>query len=453
MSRRAKIREYIDVRRCSGVVERVCDGLSGSAVEAALRYLELNLDGRQLGMQCPHCDSEAVSAVRRFFLGPPRMRWRESIKRLECNYCHATGDFIDAVTEATVPRYLVIEALTNHDSPGCRATVGYTLPLLTPADKNYSVHLAVKLHVWQSQSAFASTFFDILIWLLLNEPDMIMDDASRHAPPFGRYGLIHPDVLARMKLVASLDSPAAPDPDPEKVKILAEYWGGTPNDYEAARLELQGSVEFDERSARMGMWKDISAHFGTMDDFERELKEWQSRAEYDERMRMKERLDAISTVWPAPEEIQPTPKDIPSYVTTIQNHCPVLLDRMQLLDEDVQRECTKLWLFKNRVVEASGVFPGMEVMLELVRATVGDDEAVGRCGGQPERGKRNARQTIPRDVQTFVWRRDEGRCVECGSREELEFDHIIPLSRGGSNSARNLQLLCQFCNRSKGNRI
>lgn len=62
------------------------------------------------------------------------------------------------------------------------------------------------------------------------------------------------------------------------------------------------------------------------------------------------------------------------------------------------------------------------------------------------------RQPIPKDIQTAVWQRDEGRCVECGSREFLEFDHIIPIAKGGANTARNLQLLCERCNRSKGSK-
>jgi hypothetical protein len=60
------------------------------------------------------------------------------------------------------------------------------------------------------------------------------------------------------------------------------------------------------------------------------------------------------------------------------------------------------------------------------------------------------REPIPESVRHEVWRRDEGRCVDCGSRERLEFDHIIPVSRGGSNTARNLELRCESCNRSKG---
>ncbi len=50
----------------------------------------------------------------------------------------------------------------------------------------------------------------------------------------------------------------------------------------------------------------------------------------------------------------------------------------------------------------------------------------------------------------LVWQRDGGRCVECDSQRELEYDHVIPLAMGGSTTDRNLQLLCAPCNRRKG---
>lgn len=63
------------------------------------------------------------------------------------------------------------------------------------------------------------------------------------------------------------------------------------------------------------------------------------------------------------------------------------------------------------------------------------------------------REAIPQDIQDKVWIRDAGKCVSCGNNENLEFDHIIPFSKGGSNSYRNIQLLCEKCNRQKSNKI
>ena len=64
-----------------------------------------------------------------------------------------------------------------------------------------------------------------------------------------------------------------------------------------------------------------------------------------------------------------------------------------------------------------------------------------------------SREPIPDSVRLFVWQRDEGQCVKCGSRERLEFDHIIPVASGGANTERNVRLLCETCNRSKGAQI
>lgn len=45
------------------------------------------------------------------------------------------------------------------------------------------------------------------------------------------------------------------------------------------------------------------------------------------------------------------------------------------------------------------------------------------------------------------------KCVKCNSKENLEIDHIIPLSRGGRGDEDNMQVLCKKCNRSKKNKI
>lgn len=69
---------------------------------------------------------------------------------------------------------------------------------------------------------------------------------------------------------------------------------------------------------------------------------------------------------------------------------------------------------------------------------------------KPERYRRTS---ISDEVRIFVWQRDGGKCVRCGSNENLEYDHIIPVTKGGSSTARNIQLLCETCNRTKGDEI
>jgi HNH endonuclease len=63
-------------------------------------------------------------------------------------------------------------------------------------------------------------------------------------------------------------------------------------------------------------------------------------------------------------------------------------------------------------------------------------------------------RVIPTPVKLEVWARDGGRCVECGSSDNLHFDHVIPYSQGGSSLvADNIQLLCARHNLSKGDRL
>ncbi|MQC17313.1 MAG: HNH endonuclease [Chloroflexi bacterium] len=78
--------------------------------------------------------------------------------------------------------------------------------------------------------------------------------------------------------------------------------------------------------------------------------------------------------------------------------------------------------------------------LRTVRAT---EEAV--TGARRER--------IPDDTRLFVWQRDGGCCVRCGAEDDLQFDHLIPVARGGGNAAENVQILCGSCNRAKSDHI
>lgn len=49
-----------------------------------------------------------------------------------------------------------------------------------------------------------------------------------------------------------------------------------------------------------------------------------------------------------------------------------------------------------------------------------------------------------------IFRRDNSRCLYCGTREELTLDHVLPRARGGKDTWENLATACRRCNNKKG---
>ena len=61
-----------------------------------------------------------------------------------------------------------------------------------------------------------------------------------------------------------------------------------------------------------------------------------------------------------------------------------------------------------------------------------------------ERGK------VSNKMRFAIYNRDHNRCRICGSRRNLEIDHIYPIAKGGKSTYDNLQTLCHRCNAKKG---
>ena len=69
----------------------------------------------------------------------------------------------------------------------------------------------------------------------------------------------------------------------------------------------------------------------------------------------------------------------------------------------------------------------------------------------------------PKNIKHILYGKQEGCCADPFKIHKndsghfqiinLEIDHIIPLARGGLDTEKNLQLLCSYCNRKKGDRI
>ena len=94
-----------------------------------------------------------------------------------------------------------------------------------------------------------------------------------------------------------------------------------------------------------------------------------------------------------------------------------------------------------------------------------EEKAYGKAYAQAHREERRAHQSRrkarEKGVSTeavdyeFIKKRDRMICGICKKKvrpQDLSFDHIIPLSKGGSNKKENRQPLCSQCNTAKGNR-
>jgi len=132
-------------------------------------------------------------------------------------------------------------------------------------------------------------------------------------------------------------------------------------------------------------------------------------------------------------------------------------------NEELLRVVTDLW---NMTLKETGRSPimsdlkkyGFPVSAETISVRFGTWRnalvAASRASGpsphqNPERTPRR-RSGIPTTRRFYVFKRDRYQCCICHrSGVELEIDHVIPVSRGGSNSIDNLQALCIPCNRGK----
>ena len=121
----------------------------------------------------------------------------------------------------------------------------------------------------------------------------------------------------------------------------------------------------------------------------------------------------------------------------------------------------KCYLFKDRVmiVENDEGFLEKELLTRIKHWVLQKEKEFKKIERQVEAFEQVVetevakREKLSDSVKMFVWQRDEGKCAKCGKKEKLEFDHIIPVAEGGSNTERNIQILCESCNRSKGKMI
>lgn len=111
------------------------------------------------------------------------------------------------------------------------------------------------------------------------------------------------------------------------------------------------------------------------------------------------------------------------------------------------------WMFEDQFYWSSGGYSALDVLAlvrERQRAHQTKLDRAHNALRMESEPRRQRRGHLSRELKLAVWERDGGRCSQCGSTFDLQYDHIIPFAMGGATTLENLQLMCSLCNQKKG---
>ncbi len=91
-------------------------------------------------------------------------------------------------------------------------------------------------------------------------------------------------------------------------------------------------------------------------------------------------------------------------------------------------------------------------LLDRLDNTLSKNPEIALIKKQSEQFKKK-RVAINQTKVIEVSARCGGKCMICGTKENLTIDHIIPQSKGGKDSVDNLQILCFSCNSRKHDKM
>jgi hypothetical protein len=63
------------------------------------------------------------------------------------------------------------------------------------------------------------------------------------------------------------------------------------------------------------------------------------------------------------------------------------------------------------------------------------------------------KRSIPAEVKRAAFEKSKGRCSNCHTMKNLEYDHKIPFALGGKSDKENIRLLCKNCNLRAGIKV
>ena len=112
--------------------------------------------------------------------------------------------------------------------------------------------------------------------------------------------------------------------------------------------------------------------------------------------------------------------------------------------------------FYNDVINDPKVqcLPGEEFRKKFTACLSGEENEFSRFLDGPYTHYPRPCHNIWKKIREKVFKRDHYTCSYCGARGvKLQCDHIMPVSRGGAHTLKNLTTACFKCNQSKGAKL
>jgi len=164
-----------------------------------------------------------------------------------------------------------------------------------------------------------------------------------------------------------------------------------------------------------------------------------------------------------PERVVTKPELGPDPVEVRHNVAPIAPQRVEFRFSGSQNAYEKLCYLQallSHKIPAGDIAEIFELALDelIIQVEKSKFAKTSRPRANETSGRTDTRH-IPAAVKRVVWDRDGGRCSyvsDSGQRcegREVEFDHTIPVARGGRSSAENVRLLCRAHNQFEAERV
>lgn len=128
-------------------------------------------------------------------------------------------------------------------------------------------------------------------------------------------------------------------------------------------------------------------------------------------------------------------------------------------NKEAERAASLAFYYRNRDVkiayQTSRYAANPEKVKDYIRKRRLENPEIAVIASSKRRARKlNNGGVLSRGIVKKLYTLQDGKCACCGKPlgEKYHLDHIMPLSLGGENSDRNVQLLLPICNMSKGSK-